>query len=300
MKNLFWEPEEFPEDNNLSMEEVDMTKVDFSIPEGVRSDDPVCFYLEEIREFSVLTEEEENELLEKMEEGQESARKKLTEAYLPLVVSVAREYLGLGMQFPDLIQEGNIGLMMAVEEYDRSMEYSFNSYAAWSVRRTIRDSLEELGETSHVSNYMADTINKLMDVSREFVKNNGRQPDPEELAEAVDMPLQRVRDILDIAQEASQEGAESEKEDAPENEPMNNEQMIEEAARIAILKEKVEELLGKLPQTEQKILRLRYGLEDGKARSQEEVGNILGLSTQEVASREQASLAALNSPEEKQ
>ena len=299
MKNLFWEPEEFPENDNLSMEEVDMTSVDFSIPKGVKESDPVCLYLEEIREFPVLTQEEEEELLRKKEEGDDRAKKKLTESYLPLVVAVSREYLGLGMQFPDLIQEGNIGLMMAVDEYDRSMEYTFNSYAAWSVRRTIRDGLEELGETSHVSNYMADTINKLMDLSKEFVKNNGRQPDPEELAEALDMPLQRVRDILDIAQEASVED-DDRKDDVEKEEPMNNEQMIEEAARRAILKEKVEELLGKLPKTEQKILRLRYGLEDGKTRTQEEVGNILGLSAKEVASREQASLDALNSPEEKQ
>lgn len=297
LDDSFFMPENDPEFERFPLKEIERMPVDLSVPEGVEKDDPIHWYMDEIGQISCLTQEQEEVLLAQMEEGNERAKKQLLESYLPVVAGIAKEFIGLGMAFSDLVQEGNIGLMAAVEEYGANMGYSFYSYAVWMIRREIRSGLEENGEISHISNYMADTMNKLMDLSKEFTEKYGRSPEPEELAEAVDMPLERVQEILNIAQEASEEEKE-EKENVEAPIENDTSKIVDEAARIAILKERVEGLLAQVSEQEQKILRLHYGLEDGKAKTLQEVGELLHMSLEEVSSIETRALATLNQAKE--
>ena len=250
-------------------DDVDMENIDLSVPEGVSIEDPVRMYLKEIGKVPLLSAEREIELAQRMEEGDEEAKKELAEANLRLVVSIAKRYVGRGMLFLDLIQEGNLGLIKAVEKFDYHKGYKFSTYATWWIRQAITRAIADQARTIRIPVHMVETINKLIRVSRQLLQELGREPLPEEIAKEMDMPVERVREILKISQEpVSLETPIGEEEDSHLGDFIqdDNVPVPAEAAAQTLLKEQLDEVLDTLTEREQKVLRLRFGMNDGRAR----------------------------------
>ena len=280
-------------------EEVDMENIDLSVPEGVSIEDPVRMYLKEIGKVPLLTAEEEIDLAKRMEEGDEEARKRLAEANLRLVVSIAKRYVGRGMLFLDLIQEGNLGLIKAVEKFDYRKGYKFSTYATWWIRQAITRAIADQARTIRIPVHMVETINKLIRVSRQLLQELGREPTPEEIAVEMNMSVERVREILKISQEpVSLETPIGEEEDSHLGDFIqdDNVPVPADAAAFTMLKEQLEEVLGTLTEREQKVLRLRFGLDDGRARTLEEVGKEFNVTRERIRQIEAKALRKLRHP----
>ena len=287
-------------DNMIAVEEeVDMENIDLSVPEGVSIEDPVRMYLKEIGKVPLLSAEREIELAKRMEEGDEDAKKELAEANLRLVVSIAKRYVGRGMLFLDLIQEGNLGLIKAVEKFDYHKGYKFSTYATWWIRQAITRAIADQARTIRIPVHMVETINKLIRVSRQLLQELGREPLPEEIAKELDMPVERVREILKISQEpVSLETPIGEEEDSHLGDFIqdDNVPVPAEAAAQTLLKEQLDEVLDTLTEREQKVLRLRFGMNDGRARTLEEVGKEFDVTRERIRQIEAKALRKLRHP----
>ncbi|MBO8435231.1 MAG: RNA polymerase sigma factor RpoD [Tyzzerella sp.] len=285
--------------DSMDVEE-DMDKdLDLSLPEGINIDDPVRMYLKEIGKVPLLSAEEEIELAKRMEEGDEYAKKKLAEANLRLVVSIAKRYVGRGMLFLDLIQEGNLGLIKAVEKFDYRKGYKFSTYATWWIRQAITRAIADQARTIRIPVHMVETINKLIRISRQLVQELGREPVAEELAVEMQMPVEKVREIMKIAQEpVSLETPIGEEEDSHLGDfiPDDDIPAPAEAAAFTLLKEQLIEVLATLTDREQKVLRLRFGLDDGRARTLEEVGKEFDVTRERIRQIEAKALRKLRHP----
>ncbi len=280
-------------------EEIELDKIDLSVPEGVSIEDPVRMYLKEIGKVSLLTADEEIELAKRMEQGDEDAKKRLAEANLRLVVSIAKRYVGRGMLFLDLIQEGNLGLIKAVEKFDYRKGYKFSTYATWWIRQAITRAIADQARTIRIPVHMVETINKLIRVSRQLLQELGREPTPEEIAEEMDMNVDRVREILKISQEpVSLETPIGEEEDSHLGDFIqdDNVPVPADAAAFTLLKDQLIEVLGTLTEREQKVLRLRFGLDDGRARTLEEVGKEFNVTRERIRQIEAKALRKLRHP----
>ena len=281
------------------VDEVDMENLDLSIPDGISIEDPVRMYLKEIGKVPLLSAEEEIELAKRMENGDQEAKKRLAEANLRLVVSIAKRYVGRGMLFLDLIQEGNLGLIKAVEKFDYRKGYKFSTYATWWIRQAITRAIADQARTIRIPVHMVETINKLIRVSRQLLQELGREPTPEEIAEEMKMPVERVREILKISQEpVSLETPIGEEEDSHLGDFIqdDNVPVPAEAAAFTLLKEQLVEVLGTLTEREQKVLRLRFGLDDGRARTLEEVGKEFNVTRERIRQIEAKALRKLRHP----
>lgn len=280
-------------------EDVELDKIDLSVPEGVSIEDPVRMYLKEIGKVNLLTAEEEIELAKRMEEGDEDAKKRLAEANLRLVVSIAKRYVGRGMLFLDLIQEGNLGLIKAVEKFDYRKGYKFSTYATWWIRQAITRAIADQARTIRIPVHMVETINKLIRVSRQLLQELGREPMPEEIAKEMEMSVDRVREILKISQEpVSLETPIGEEEDSHLGDFIqdDNVPVPADAAAFTLLKEQLVEVLSTLTDREQKVLRLRFGLDDGRARTLEEVGKEFNVTRERIRQIEAKALRKLRHP----
>ena len=280
-------------------DEVEVEKIDLSVPDGVSIEDPVRMYLKEIGKVPLLSAEEEIELAKRMELGDQEAKKRLTEANLRLVVSIAKRYVGRGMLFLDLIQEGNLGLIKAVEKFDYRKGYKFSTYATWWIRQAITRAIADQARTIRIPVHMVETINKLIRVSRQLLQELGREPTPEEIAAEMNMPVDRVREILKISQEpVSLETPIGEEEDSHLGDFIqdDNVPVPADAAAFTLLKEQLEEVLGTLTEREQKVLTLRFGLEDGRARTLEEVGKEFNVTRERIRQIEAKALRKLRHP----
>ena len=266
-------------------EEIEVEKIDLSVPDGVSIEDPVRMYLKEIGKVPLLSAEEEIELAKRMELGDQEAKKRLAEANLRLVVSIAKRYVGRGMLFLDLIQEGNLGLIKAVEKFDYRKGYKFSTYATWWIRQAITRAIADQARTIRIPVHMVETINKLIRVSRQLLQELGREPSPEEIAAEMNMPVDRVREILKISQEpVSLETPIGEEEDSHLGDFIqdDNVPVPADAAAFTLLKEQLQEVLGTLTEREQKVLTLRFGLDDGRARTLEEVGKEFNVTRERI------------------
>lgn len=295
------EDDDIPDEEILlaEEEEVDVENLDLSIPDGISIEDPVRMYLKEIGKVPLLSAEEEIELAKKMELGDEDAKKRLAEANLRLVVSIAKRYVGRGMLFLDLIQEGNLGLIKAVEKFDYRKGYKFSTYATWWIRQAITRAIADQARTIRIPVHMVETINKLIRVSRQLLQELGREPSPEEIAEEMNMPVDRVREILKISQEpVSLETPIGEEEDSHLGDFIqdDNVPIPADAAAFTLLKEQLVEVLGTLTEREQKVLRLRFGLDDGRARTLEEVGKEFSVTRERIRQIEAKALRKLRHP----
>lgn len=318
-------------------DEVEVEKIDLSVPEGVSVEDPVRMYLKEIGKVPLLSADEEIELAQNMEDGAVAtekinvlkgrldgaseeekaeikeeiktlqrdvdkgadAKKRLAEANLRLVVSIAKRYVGRGMLFLDLIQEGNLGLIKAVEKFDYKKGYKFSTYATWWIRQAITRAIADQARTIRIPVHMVETINKLSRVSRQLLQELGREPSPEEIAKEMNMPVERVREILKISQEpVSLETPIGEEEDSHLGDFIkdDNVPVPADAAAFTLLKEQLEEVLGTLTEREQKVLTLRFGLEDGRARTLEEVGKEFNVTRERIRQIEAKALRKLRHP----
>ena len=280
-------------------DEVDVEKIDLSVPDGISIEDPVRMYLKEIGKVPLLSAEEEIELAKRMAEGDEEAKKRLAEANLRLVVSIAKRYVGRGMLFLDLIQEGNLGLIKAVEKFDYQKGFKFSTYATWWIRQAITRAIADQARTIRIPVHMVETINKLIRVSRQLLQELGREPSPEEIAEELDMPVERVREILKISQEpVSLETPIGEEEDSHLGDFIqdDNVPVPAEAAAATLLKEQLGEVLNTLTDREQKVLRLRFGMNDGRARTLEEVGKEFDVTRERIRQIEAKALRKLRHP----
>ncbi len=274
-------------------------KAEIAVPKGISLDDPVRMYLKEIGKVPLLTGPEEIELAQAMENGSEEARQKLCEANLRLVVSIAKRYVGRGMLFLDLIQEGNLGLIKAVEKFDWRKGYKFSTYATWWIRQAITRAIADQARTIRIPVHMVETINKLIRVKRQLIQEFGRDAKPEEIAEAMDMSVEKVREILKIAQEpVSLETPIGEEEDSHLGDfiPDTDAPAPADAAAFSMLKEQLIEVLDTLTPREQKVLKLRFGLEDGKARTLEEVGRRFEVTRERIRQIEAKALRKLKHP----
>ncbi|NLJ41386.1 MAG: RNA polymerase sigma factor RpoD [Clostridiales bacterium] len=290
--------EEDPEDDIENDEEED-DKSNASVLEGVNVDDPVRMYLKEIGKVSLLTAEEEVDLAMRMEAGDEMAKRELAEANLRLVVSIAKRYVGRGMLFLDLIQEGNLGLIKAVEKYDYRKGFKFSTYATWWIRQAITRAIADQARTIRIPVHMVETINKLIRVSRQLLQEYGREPLPEEIAEEMGITEEKVRDILKIAQEpVSLETPIGEEEDSHLGDfiPDEDAPAPAESAAFTLLKEQLMEVLDTLTPREEKVLRLRFGLDDGRARTLEEVGKEFNVTRERIRQIEAKALRKLRHP----
>lgn len=292
---------EFDKDPDIEAEdeEEDVSKLDLSIPKGISIDDPVRMYLKEIGKIPLLSAEEEIDLAEKMGYGDEIAKKKLVEANLRLVVSIAKRYVGRGMLFLDLIQEGNLGLIKAVEKFDYKKGFKFSTYATWWIRQAITRAIADQARTIRIPVHMVETINKLIRVHRQLLQEYGRDPKPEELAKEMDMPEEKIREIMKIAQEpVSLETPIGEEEDSHLGDfiPDDDAPAPAEAAAYSLLKEQLEDVLCTLNEREQKVLKLRFGLEDGRARTLEEVGKEFDVTRERIRQIEAKALRKLRHP----
>ena len=280
-------------------EEIDLEKIDLSAPEGVGTEDPVRMYLKEIGKIPLLSMEDEIELAKRIELGDEGAKKVLAEANLRLVVSIAKRYVGRGMQFLDLIQEGNIGLIKAVEKFDYTKGFKFSTYATWWIRQAITRAIADQARTIRIPVHMVETINRLIRVSRQLLQELGREPQPEEIAARVDMPVERVREVLKISQEpVSLETPIGEEEDSHLGDFIQDEHVMvpAEAAAFTLLHEQLMEVLDTLTEREQKVLKLRFGLEDGRPRTLEEVGREFNVTRERIRQIEAKALRKLRHP----
>jgi RNA polymerase primary sigma factor len=274
-------------------------EVDLSVPEGVGIDDPVRMYLKEIGRVPLLSAQEEIQLAKRMEAGDEEAKRRLAEANLRLVVSIAKRYVGRGMLFLDLIQEGNLGLIKAVEKFDYIKGFKFSTYATWWIRQAITRAIADQARTIRIPVHMVETINKLIRVSRQLLQELGREPAPEEIAKVMDIPVERVREIMKIAQEpVSLETPIGEEEDSHLGDfiPDDDAPAPAEAASFILLKEQLEEVLETLTPREEKVLRLRFGLDDGRTRTLEEVGQEFGVTRERIRQIEAKALRKLRHP----
>lgn len=280
-------------------EEEDEDDDDVVIPKSVNVDDPVRMYLKEIGKVDLLTKEEEIDLAKRIEAGEEYARQKLTEANLRLVVSIAKRYVGRGMLFLDLIQEGNLGLLKAVKKFDWRKGYKFSTYATWWIRQAITRSIADQARTIRVPVHMVETINKLIRIQRQLLQDLGREPKPEEIAKEMGISVDKVRKILKIAQEpVSLETPIGEEEDSHLGDfiPDNDSPAPAESAAFAILKDQLEEVLDSLTLREQKVLKLRFGIDDGRARTLEEVGKQFDVTRERIRQIEAKALRKLKHP----
>ena len=280
-------------------DDVDMEKIDLSVPDGISIEDPVRMYLKEIGKVPLLSADEEVELAKRMAEGDEDAKKRLAEANLRLVVSIAKRYVGRGMLFLDLIQEGNLGLIKAVEKFDYHKGFKFSTYATWWIRQAITRAIADQARTIRIPVHMVETINKLIRVSRQLLQELGREPTPEEIAAELDMPVERVREILKISQEpVSLETPIGEEEDSHLGDFIqdDNVPVPAEAAAQTLLKEQLDEVLDTLTEREQKVLRLRFGMDDGRARTLEEVGKEFDVTRERIRQIEAKARRKLRHP----
>ena len=280
-------------------EEIDLEKIDLSAPEGVGTEDPVRMYLKEIGKIPLLSMEDEIELAKRIELGDEGAKKVLAEANLRLAVSIAKRYVGRGMQFLDLIQEGNLGLIKAVEKFDYTKGFKFSTYATWWIRQAITRAIADQARTIRIPVHMVETINRLIRVSRQLLQELGREPQPEEIAARVDMPVERVREVLKISQEpVSLETPIGEEEDSHLGDFIQDEHVMvpAEAAAFTLLHEQLMEVLDTLTEREQKVLKLRFGLEDGRPRTLEEVGREFNVTRERIRQIEAKALRKLRHP----
>ena len=279
--------------------EEDIENIDLSVPDGVSIEDPVRMYLKEIGKVPLLSADEEVELAKRMEEGDAEAKKKLAEANLRLVVSIAKRYVGRGMLFLDLIQEGNLGLIKAVEKFDYKKGYKFSTYATWWIRQAITRAIADQARTIRIPVHMVETINKFVRVQRQLLQELGREPYPEEIAEHMNLPVDRVREIQKISLEpVSLETPIGEEEDSHLGDFIQDENVPvpAEAAAFTLLREQLEEVLGTLTEREQKVLKLRFGLEDGRSRTLEEVGREFEVTRERIRQIEAKALRKLRHP----
>lgn len=291
-------PEELAEEEEIDPE-IDVDTIDLSVPDGINLEDPVRMYLKEIGKVPLLSSEEEIELAKRMEMGDDNAKKRLAEANLRLVVSIAKRYVGRGMQFLDLIQEGNLGLIKAVEKYDYSKGFKFSTYATWWIRQAITRSIADQARTIRIPVHMVETINRLVRTSRQLLQELGREPYPEEVAEKLDMPVERVREIMKISQDpVSLETPIGEEEDSHLGDFIQDEhvQVPVDAATFTLLHEQLMEVLDTLTDREQKVLRLRFGLDDGRPRTLEEVGKEFNVTRERIRQIEAKALRKLRHP----
>ena len=290
-----------PEFDSKAMEEVEEEELvdTSSLAENFAIDDPVRMYLKEIGRVDLLSPEEEIELAKRMSEGDENAKKRLAEANLRLVVSIAKRYVGRGMLFLDLIQEGNLGLIKAVEKFDCTKGFKFSTYATWWIRQAITRAIADQARTIRIPVHMVETINKVIRVSRQLLQELGHDPSPEEIAEEMNMPVERVREILKIAQEpVSLETPIGEEEDSHLGDFIPDDDAPEpaEAASFMLLKEQLVEVLKTLTPREEKVLRLRFGIEDGRTRTLEEVGKEFNVTRERIRQIEAKALRKLRHP----
>ncbi len=306
------EPEDFPsmmerdddfdgneEDDGIVMTETGEIDIEATLPKGIAVDDPVRMYLKEIGKVPLLSADEEIELAQRMEKGDEEAKKKLCEANLRLVVSIAKRYVGRGMLFLDLIQEGNLGLIKAVDKFDYRKGYKFSTYATWWIRQAITRSIADQARTIRIPVHMVETINKLIRVSRQLLQTYGREPSPEEIAKEMGISVDKVREIQKIAQEpVSLETPIGEEEDSHLGDfiPDDDVPAPAEAAAFSMLKEQFVEVLDTLTEREQKVLKLRFGLEDGRSRTLEEVGKEFDVTRERIRQIEAKALRKLRHP----
>ena len=294
------DPDLFSEDEDADPEdEIDVEHIDLSVPEGIGVDDPVRMYLKEIGKVPLLSPDEEIELAKKIELGDEEAKKKLAESNLRLVVSIAKRYAGRGMQLLDLIQEGNLGLIKAVEKFDYRKGYKFSTYATWWIRQAITRAIADQARTIRIPVHMVETINRLIRTSRQLLQELGREPTPEEIAEKMEMPVERVREIMKISQDpVSLETPIGEEEDSHLGDFIQDDhvQVPVDAATYTLLHEQLMEVLDTLTEREQKVLRLRFGLDDGRPRTLEEVGRQFNVTRERIRQIEAKALRKLRHP----
>ena len=286
-------------DDDDDLDDTIEDETEIAVPDGVSIEDPVRMYLKEIGKVPLLSADEEIKLAKRMEEGDEVAKKKLAEANLRLVVSIAKRYVGRGMLFLDLIQEGNLGLIKAVEKFDYRKGYKFSTYATWWIRQAITRAIADQARTIRIPVHMVETINKLIRVSRQLLQELGREPSPEEIAAEMDIPVERVREILKISQEpVSLETPIGEEEDSHLGDFIQDENVPvpADAAAFTLLKEQLDEVLGTLTEREQKVLRLRFGLDDSRARTLEEVGKEFNVTRERIRQIEAKALRKLRHP----
>ena len=280
-------------------DEIDIEKIDLSVPDGIGLDDPVRMYLKEIGKVPLLSADEEIEYAKRMEEGDEEAKKRLAEANLRLVVSIAKRYVGRGMQFLDLIQEGNLGLIKAVEKYDYRKGFKFSTYATWWIRQAITRAIADQARTIRIPVHMVETINKLIRTSRHLLQQLGREPTPEEIAEEMEIPVEKVMEIQKIAQDpVSLETPIGEEDDSHLGDFIQDDDSPapHDSAAYTLLKEQLEEVMNTLTPREAKVLKLRFGLEDGKARTLEEVGREFEVTRERIRQIEAKALRKLRHP----
>ncbi len=287
-----------PDDSDIT-QVVEPLEIDLSVPDGIAIDDPVRMYLKEIGRVPLLTAEEEVEYAKRMETGDEEAKRRLAEANLRLVVSIAKRYVGRGMLFLDLIQEGNLGLIKAVEKFDYHKGYKFSTYATWWIRQAITRAIADQARTIRIPVHMVETINKLIRIQRQLIQELGRDPSPEEIAAEMEIPVERVREILKISQEpVSLETPIGEEEDSHLGDFIEDEEALApaEAASFFLLREQLEDVLGTLTPREKKVLQLRFGLEDGRSRTLEEVGQVFNVTRERIRQIEAKALRKLRHP----